>query len=65
MMIEPPIDELLEKSGCKYALVCLIAKRARVLLDKKADMLAETGARAVSYASREVYNGTIEAKTEA
>jgi DNA-directed RNA polymerase omega subunit len=59
MMIDPPIDKLLEKAECKYALVCLIAKRARFLLDKKSDMLAETGARAVSVAAHEIYDGDV------
>ena len=42
MMIDPPIDKLVDKVGCKYALVCLLTKRARHLLDKKADMLNAT-----------------------
>ena len=64
MMIDPPIDKLLDKTGCKYALVCLISKRARHLLDKKGEMLAETGARAVSVAAREIYKGSVEARNE-
>ncbi|MCL2062222.1 MAG: DNA-directed RNA polymerase subunit omega [Firmicutes bacterium] len=59
MMIEPPIDKLLEITGCKYALVCLISKRARYLLDRKPEMLAEMDARAVTAAAREVYTGAI------
>ena len=39
MMIDPPIDKLIEKIGCKYALVCVTAKRARYLLDKRSEML--------------------------
>ena len=35
MMIDPPIDKLVYKVGCKYALVAVIKKRARYLLDKK------------------------------
>lgn len=34
MMIDPPIDKLVDKIGCKYALVIVTAKRARFLLDK-------------------------------
>lgn len=64
MMIDPPIDKLIDKVGCKYALVALVTKRARYLLDKKADMLAETGERAVSVAAHEVYDGKIEAGYE-
>lgn len=64
MMIDPPIDKLVEKVGCKYALVSLVTKRTRYLLDKKAEMLADTGERAVSYAAHEVYDGTVEARNE-
>ena len=64
MMIDPPIDKLLEKTGCKYALVCLISKRARFLLDRKSETLAETSARAVSAASREIYSGAVVAEYE-
>ena len=64
MMIDPPIDKLLEKTGCKYALVCLASKRVRTLLDKKAEMLEEAGAHAVTYALQEIYTGAIEAKAE-
>lgn len=64
MMIEPPIDKLVEKVGCKYALVSLVTKRARYLLDKKAELLEFTGIRAVTMAATEVYEGKVEAKYE-
>lgn len=64
MMIDPPIDKLIDMVGCKYALVCLITKRSRYLLDKKADMLEQTGQRAVSVAAHEVYDGKVEARSE-
>ena len=41
MMIYPPIDKLVDKTGCKYALVIATAKRAKYLAEKKADMLEE------------------------
>ena len=31
MMIDPPIDKLIKKAECRYALVCGVAKRARQL----------------------------------
>lgn len=64
MMIDPPIDKLVDKVGCKYALVCLVTRRARYLLDKKAEMLDAENVRAVSYAAHEVYDGTVEAQYE-
>jgi len=63
-MIDPPIDKMLNKVGCKYALVSLISKRARYLLDHQEEKTAETSARAVSLASREIYVGNIEARLD-
>ncbi len=64
MMIEPPIDKLVDKVGCKYALVAVITKRSRYLLDKKNEMLESTGQRAISVAAKEVYDGKVEARYE-
>ena len=64
MMIDPPIDKLVDKVGCKYALVSLVTKRSRYLLDKKAEMLEAENERAVSYAAHEVYDGKVEARSE-
>lgn len=59
MLIDPPIDKLITKVGCKYALVCLVSQRARYLEDKKADYLAQINDNPISYASREIYNGKV------
>ena len=65
MMIDPPIDKLVDKVGCKYALVCLVTKRARFILDKKAEMLEQDKSlRPVSIAAHEVYDGKVEARCE-
>lgn len=64
MMIDPPIDKLIEKVGCKYALVSVTAKRARYLLDKHPEMLEATHRTAVTYAAKEIYDGRVEVKTE-
>ena len=64
MMIDPPIDKLVDKVGCKYALVCLLTKRTRYLLDKKIEMLNAEYKRAVSFAAQEVYDGSVEARYE-
>jgi len=56
MMIDPPIDKLVNNIGCKYALVCLVSKRTRFLLDKKSDAVKASGDTAVSYAAKEIYN---------
>ena len=59
MLIDPPIDKLIEKVGCKYALVCLVAQRARYLEDKKADFLSQNNENPITYASKEIYNGKV------
>lgn len=64
MMIDPPIDKLVEQVGCKYALVSLVTRRARYLLDKKSEMLEAESLRAVSLAAQEVYEGKVEAQYE-
>ncbi|HHW90190.1 MAG TPA: DNA-directed RNA polymerase subunit omega [Clostridiales bacterium] len=60
MMTQPPIDKLIEMIDSKYALCCLIAKRARQLLDKKPELLEETNINAISYAAQEVYEGKVQ-----
>ena len=59
MMNQPPIDELVEKTHCKYSLVCLITKRARMLYDKRPNLLEDSGVKAISYAAAELYNNKI------
>ena len=64
MMIDPPIDKLIEKVGCKYALVSVTSKRARFLIDKHPDVLEASKKTAVSYAATELYDGRVEARDE-
>ncbi len=64
MMIQPPIDKLIDKVGCKYALVVTTAKRARHLIEKKADMMNDANVNPVSKAAEEIYDGKVEARTE-
>jgi len=64
MMIDPPIDKLVDKAGCKYALVCLIARRARFLLDKKPDLLQDSDKSAIAYAAGELYGDKLKISYE-
>jgi DNA-directed RNA polymerase subunit omega len=60
-MIDPSIDELLEKVDCRYTLVVQVSKRARQLIDG-ATPLVDTGEdylRPVSVATKEVYEGKV------
>ncbi|HEY8444358.1 MAG TPA: DNA-directed RNA polymerase subunit omega [Clostridia bacterium] len=59
MLTDPPIDKLIEMVDSKYALCCLVSKRARQLLDKKPELLQEANMKAISYASQEVYEGKV------
>lgn len=59
MLIEPPIDKLIEKVECKYTLCCMVAKRARMLQDKMPRVLEEADMKPISYAAMEIYEGKI------
>ena len=61
MMIEPPIDKMIDEVGCKYALVCLVTKRARQLLEKDSESLNNSAEKAISVAAREVHSGKVTA----
>ena len=64
MMIDPPIDKLIDKVGCKYELVCVTAKRAKEVVDKKGEVLSAQGINPVTYAAKEFYMGSVVARTE-
>lgn len=64
MMIDPPIDKLIKKAECRYALVCGVAKRARQLEAQSPELLEESGMKSISYAAHEVYDGKIVIKRE-
>lgn len=62
MLHEPPIDELAEKIGSKYALCVVASKRARQLIDNAQNQgLTEIPGddKPLSAASKEIYNGKI------
>lgn len=57
MITKPPIDELTEKAGDKYALCCVVSKRAKEL-NNSPDI--PHNAKPISYAAEEFDNGTLE-----
>lgn len=59
MMIEPPIDKLVEQIGCKYALVCLVSSRTQFLLKNRPETVKNSGLSPVTYAATEVYKGKV------
>lgn len=59
MMIDPPIDKLIQKAPCRYALVVAITKRTKELLSMETAELEVSGMKAVSHAAQEFYDGKI------
>ena len=60
MMIDPPIDKLIKKAPCRYALVCGVAKRARELeADANKEYLEASGKKSIQLAAEEVYTDKI------
>ena len=64
MMIEPPIDKLIKKAPCRYALVCGLAKRAKELSSTRAAELEEKHIKPIRYAAEEIYNDKIVIKVD-
>lgn len=63
-MIEPPIDKLIKKAPCRYALVCGLAKRAKELNSTMAQELEEQHIKPISYAAQEIYDDKISIKVD-
>ena len=57
MMIDPPIDKLIAKAECRYALACAVSKRTRELLTSESNYLADSGEKPVTLACKEIYEG--------
>ncbi|MDE5592845.1 MAG: DNA-directed RNA polymerase subunit omega [Clostridiales bacterium] len=55
---------MVETVGNKYALVSLLSKRARTLMDKRHDYLEQEGINPVSLAAKEVVDGKVEGVEE-
>ena len=64
MMIEPPIDKLIKKTVCRYALVNGLASRARELSAVGSQELENSGLKAISYAAKEIYEDRIVIKVD-
>lgn len=64
MLVDPPIDKMVETVGNKYALVGLLSKRARTLMEKRHDYLVQENLNPVSLAAKEVAEGKVEGVEE-
>lgn len=59
MLLEPPVEELVERVGNKYKLCNLVARRANEIQKKNIIENVESKENEISIAAEEVYNGTI------
>lgn len=58
MIHQPPIDKLVEIIGCKYALACIVSKRARQIMDQPL-IYSSTNLKAVTQAAEEIMQGRL------
>ena len=58
-MIDPPIDKLIEKTDCRYALVCAISKRVTTIITQEPEYLKDSGFKPVTLAAKEIYEDKI------
>ncbi len=65
MLVDPPIDKLVETVGNKYALVGVLSKRARTLMDKRHDYIEQENLNPISLAAKEIAEGKVEGVEEA
>ncbi|MCL1901293.1 MAG: DNA-directed RNA polymerase subunit omega [Firmicutes bacterium] len=59
MIQYPPVDKLVDIMGCKYALACIISKRARQIMDQPTLFTPTTNLKAISQAAQEVYENRL------
>lgn len=58
-MIDPPIDKLIKKAECRYALTVAVSKRTRELLTQESSYLENTGEKPVTLACKEIFEGKL------
>lgn len=59
-MLKPPINELIDITGSRYALVICVSKRARQIIDGDDILVKAKIIKPVSVATQELYDGKIE-----
>ena len=64
MLLYPPISELAEKTGSRYQLVNVVAKRAREISVEAEENGEHLDEKAVSLAINEIYAGKVSMKTD-
>ena len=59
-MINPPINELIDIAGCRYALVVAASKRARKIIEGELPLVDIDSVKPVTIATEEIFEGKIE-----
>ncbi len=59
MLVDPPMEQLLDKATCAYELAVLVSKRANQLVEGGQPMVGDEAANAVSLACREIAQGKV------
>lgn len=59
MMIDPPIDKLIKKTECRYALVLGVTARAKQLITQESELLENSKIKPISLAAKEIYEGKV------
>lgn len=59
MLVDPPLEKVIQKAGCAYELVILVSKRARQLTEGAQPTIDSKAANMVSLACQEVAAGTV------
>ena len=60
MIIDPPINELLDKVECRYSLVVVVSKRARQIVSGDSPLIdIDLDEKSVSIAAKEMYGGKL------
>ena len=59
MLFEPPIDELVKRAGCRYAVTTIVGARAKVLENKISSLLNGSANLAIDYAAKELLKGEV------
>ena len=59
MLFEPPIDKLVKRAGCRYAVAVIVGARAKDLENKIPTLLNGSANLAIDYAAKEVVKGEV------
>ena len=59
MLFEPPIDDLVEKAGCRYSVAVIVGAQAKELSNKIPTLLNGSDNIAIDYAAKQLYDGEV------